>query len=198
MAAQLGPMKKITAPAAEPLVEMAQLSDQARALLKPAMPVRPYFAALIDAGLVTDALRLFAYALPKREAVWWACLCARQAQPEPPNPADVEIIKASEAWVYRPNDQARRAAMDLAMKTGFDRAAHWPAAAVFWSGGSIAPPEAPPVEPAESLTGNAVVGAVLLALVQPEAGAAEQKRRRFLAQALDIADGGDGRKAATA
>jgi hypothetical protein len=198
MAAQLGPMKKITAPAAEPLVEMAQLSDQARGLLKPAMPVRPFLAALIDAGLVTDALRLFAYALPKREAVWWACLCARQAQPEPPNPADVEIIKASEAWVYRPNDQARRSAMDLAMKTGFDRAAHWPAAAVFWSGGSIAPPEAPPVEPAESLTGNAVVGAVLLALVQPDAGAAEQKRRRFLAQALDIAEGGDGRKAATA
>jgi hypothetical protein len=198
MAVQLGPLKKITAPAVEPLVEMAQLSDAARALLKPGMPVRSYLAALIEADLVTDALRLLAYALPKREAVWWACLCARQAQPEPPNPLDMEIIKASEAWGYRPHDQTRRAAMDLAMKTSFDRAAHWPAAAAFWSGGSIAPPDAPPVEPGESLTGNAVVGAVLLAVVQPDAKAAEQKRRRFLSQALDIANGGDGRKAASA
>lgn len=198
MAAELGPLKKITAPEAAPLVEMAQLSDEARALLKPAMPVRPFLAALIDASLATDTLRLLAYALPKREAVWWACLCARQAQTDPPNQADLEIIKASEAWVYRPNDQSRRAAMDLAMKTGFDRAGHWPAAAAFWSGGSIAPPEAPPVEPGPALTGNAVVGAVLLALVQPDARAADRKRRLFLAQALDIAEGGDGRKAAPA
>ncbi|MGF1625425.1 MAG: hypothetical protein ACFCVH_11115 [Alphaproteobacteria bacterium] len=197
MATQIGPLKKITVPAAEPLVETAQLSDPARALLAPKMTVRALLAALVDAGLLGDALRLLAYALPKREAVWWACQCARQAQPETPLDPDIEIIQASEAWVYRPTDQARRAAMELAMKTGFDRAAHWLAAAAFWSGGSIAPPEAPPVEPAESLTGNAVVGAVLLALVQPEPGAADKKRRRFLAQALDIADGGDGRKVAT-
>jgi len=198
MTIQVGPLKKITALAAEPLVEVAQLSDAARALVVPKMTVRGLLAALIDAGLLNDALRLFAYALPKREAVWWACQCARQAEPEPSVPADAEIIQASEAWVYRPTDQARRAAMDLAMKTGFDRAAHWPAAAAFWSGGSIAPPTAPPVEPGDSLTGNAVAGAVLLALVQPDPAAADKKRQRFLVQALDIAEGGDGRKVATA
>ena len=52
------------------------------------------------------------------------------------------------------------------------------------------------MEPGETLTGNAVVGAVLLAAVQPDAAQADRKRRLFLAQAADIANGGDGRKVA--
>lgn len=196
MALKIGPLKKVTAPAAAPLADMAKVSDDARALLKPEMAVRAYLSALVEDGLLNDALKLMAYALPKREAVWWACLCARQAQPEQPIEADLEIIKASEAWVYRPTDQSRRAAMDLALKTEFNRAAHWPAAAAFWSGGSIAPLNSPPVEPDDSLTGNGVVGAVLLSLVQPDASAADKKRQHFMAQALDIAEGGDGRKVA--
>ena len=145
MTIELGPMKKITAPNADAIVAAASLSEDAQALVKPGMPVRALLDALIDAELMTDAMRVFAYALPKREAVWWACQCARQAQPDKPVPIDAEIIQASEKWVYRPNEQGRRAAMDLAMKTDFDRAAHWTGAAVFWSGGSIAPPDAPPV-----------------------------------------------------
>jgi hypothetical protein len=198
MAIELGPLKKITVPNADAIAAAAALSEEAQALVEPGMPVRALLDALIAADLLTDAMRVFAYALPKREAVWWACQCARQAQPEKPAPIDAEIVKASEGWVYRPNEQARRAAMDLAMKTEFDRAAHWTGAAVFWSGGSIAPPDAPPVEPSETLTGNAVVGAVLLAAVQPDAAQADAKRKRFLAQAADIANGGDGRKLATA
>lgn len=196
MALKVGPLKKITAPAAEPLAAMAKLGDEARALVKPGITVRALVTALVDGGLLNDALKLMAYALPKREAVWWACLCARQAQPEPPIEADLEIIKASEAWVYRPTDQSRRGVMDLALKTEFNRAAHWPAAAAFWSGGSIAPLNSPPVEPDDSLTGNGVVGAVLLSLVQPDASAADKKRQHFMALALDIAEGGDGRKVA--
>ncbi|MEZ5666434.1 MAG: hypothetical protein R3F55_03175 [Alphaproteobacteria bacterium] len=196
MHVDIGPLKKIVAPSADPLLAPAHLGAEAQALARPGMTVRDLLAALAEADLLTDALRLLAYALPRREAVWWACQCARQAQPAQPLAPDMEIIQASEAWVYRPHDKSRRAAMDLAMQTEFDRAAHWTAAAAFWSGGSIAPPEAPPVEPAETLTGNAVVGAVLLAAVQPDADDADRKRHRFLLQALDIAEGGDGRKVA--
>lgn len=196
MAIELGALKKISVPSADSVVAAASLSEEAQALVKPGMPVKALLAVLLDEKLWTDALRVFAYALPKREAVWWACQCARQAIPEKPAAIDAEIVKAAETWVYRPNEQGRRAAMDLAMKTEFDRAAHWTGAAVFWSGGSIAPPEAPPVEPGETLTGNAVVGAVLLAVVQPDPAQADKKRQLFLAQATDIANGGDGRKVA--
>ena len=191
-------MKKITATDPAPYLEAASLSEDALALAKPGVDTKTLMAKLIEAGLTTDALRLFAYVLPKRESVWWACLCSRQALTDPPDESDMAIIKASEAWVYRPADKTRREAMALAENTKFDHAAHWPAAAAFWSGGSIAPEDCPKVEPAETLTGNAVVGAVLLAVVQPDGKDADRKRELFLAQALDIADGGDGRKVAAA
>lgn len=198
MALKIGPLKKVTVTDPTPFLEAASLGEAALALAKPGVEMKALLGKLIEAGLVMDALRLFAYALPKREAVWWACLCARQALADPPDEADVAILKASEAWVYRPTDKARREAMALAEKSKFDHAAHWPAAAAFWSGGSIAPEDCPKVEPAETLTGNAVVGAVLLAAVQPDGKDADRKRQLFLAQALDIAEGGDGRKVAAA
>src|SRR6201993_3779119 len=37
-------------------------------------------------GFLLEATRLVAHALPKREAVWWACMCA--AHPAPADPPD--------------------------------------------------------------------------------------------------------------
>ena len=82
MAIDLGPLKKIVVPSADPVVAAAALSEEAQALARPGMPVKALLVTLLDAELWTDALRVFAYALPKREAVWWACQCARQAVPK--------------------------------------------------------------------------------------------------------------------
>ena len=35
--------------------------------------------ALVAGGFLLEATRLLSHALPKREAVWWALLCAREA-----------------------------------------------------------------------------------------------------------------------
>jgi hypothetical protein len=36
-----------------------------------------FLQALLTAGKVEDAVTFCAYLLPRREAVWWACRCAR-------------------------------------------------------------------------------------------------------------------------
>src|SRR5262249_59914719 len=51
------------------------------------------------AGFLTEATRLIAHALPKREAVWWACMCAIHTAPADLPPADRVAREAAEDWV---------------------------------------------------------------------------------------------------
>lgn len=151
-------------------------------------------ARLEAAGLRNDAARLAAHALPKREAVWWGCMCAR-AVPDPAlTPLDIEALLAAEAWVRKPDDDAlRRAAMEAAQRTGFRTPEAWAAVGAFWSGGSMAPAGQPAVPPPDHLTGVAISGGVVLAAVRLRPERAQDRLARFLASARDIAAGGAGR-----
>ncbi|MEJ7639474.1 MAG: hypothetical protein WKF75_16235 [Singulisphaera sp.] len=61
--------------------------EAAKGLLREDQTPRQFLDVLIENGEFPDAVRFLAYALPKREAVWWACLCARTASgPNPPAP----------------------------------------------------------------------------------------------------------------
>jgi hypothetical protein len=116
---------------------------------------------LEQAGLLIEATRLVAHALPAREAVWWACACSRHTAPSGVNPAvETKLRDAAEEWVRRPTDEHRRAAMKQAETAGFGSPEAWAAVAAFWSGDSMAPPEAPKVPPQPHFTGLAVAGAV--------------------------------------
>jgi hypothetical protein len=143
--------------------------------------------------LCIDAARFLAHALPKREAVWWACLAARAALGDEPPETLRQAVETAEAWVYRPNEDNRRAAMGAATAAGSDNPASWAARGAFWSGGSLTPPDAPVVPPGETLIAQAVAGAVCLAAVQREPARAAEKYRGFTTQGLDIAAGGTGR-----
>jgi hypothetical protein len=144
---------------------------------------------LIEAGAFPDAIRLLAQHLPKRQAVWWACLCARAAVGA--NPADpiVAALGAAEAWVADPSEENRRAAMPAAEAVGYGTAAGCAAAAAFWSGGSLAPPNVPPVPPGEHLTAHGAASAVMLAAVAREPEKAPEKSRAFLRLGREIAEG---------
>ena len=149
---------------------------------------------LEQAGLLTEATRLVAHALPAREAVWWACACSRHTAPSGANPAvETALRDAAEEWVRRPTDEHRRAAMKQAETAGFGSPEAWAVVAAFWNGDSMAPPEAPKVPPQPHFTGLAVAGAVALAAARGEAARHEARLRRFLASAKDIATGGVGR-----
>ncbi len=187
------PLPKLGAPLA-PLLPRLELEPPAIAALAGAQTAAEGVARLEAAGFRNEAVRLSAHALPKREAVWWACMCAA-AVPDPAlPPSDAAAMKAAEAWVRKPGDDAlRRAAWDAAQATEFRSPEAWAAVGAFWSGGSLAPEGQPVVPPAEHLTGVAVSGGVVLAAVRGHAERAEARLARFLASARDIAAGGAGR-----
>ncbi|WP_375175995.1 hypothetical protein [Pseudooceanicola sp.] len=76
-------------------------------------PVEVVMAELEEKAAWVDLLRLLSVALPPREVVWWACIAARDVVGEDATPS----IKASEAWVFGPNEKNREAiqmALDVA------------------------------------------------------------------------------------
>lgn len=149
---------------------------------------------LEQAGLLIEATRLIAHALPAREAVWWACACSRHTS-ACGDQQDVEarLREAAEEWVRKPTDEHRRTAMKEAEAAGFSSAEAWAAVGAFWSGDSMAPPEAPKVPPQPHFTGLAVAGSVALAAARGPATRRETRLQHFLASARDIAAGGAGR-----
>jgi len=179
-------------PIAEVLA-LATLPPAAAAVAQPHDDVPAALAALRAADLLGEAARLASFALPKREAVWWACMCARAVPPETALPDDIAALEKAEAWVYRPTDENRRAAFAHAQAAGFGTADAWTGVAAFWSGDSMAPVGGVAVPPAPNLTGIAVSGSVALSAVRFKPERRPARLRLFLDSALDIANGGTGR-----
>lgn len=187
------PLPKLATPLA-PLLPRLELEPAAAALLASAQTAAQALALLQAKGLLNEAARLCAHALPKREAVWWACMCAA-AVPDPGlSAADGNARLAAEAWVRKPADDGlRRAAWSAAEKTEFRSPEAWAATGAFWSGGSMAPAGQPVVPPGDHLTGLAVSGAIVLASVRGRPERSPARLGRFLEAAVDIANGGAGR-----
>ena len=163
------------------------LGDTARRLLTPELTADKYLALLIQNKQYIDAVRVLAYALPIKDAITWGNSCARQSSE--PNPAEklAAALNAVDKWLAEPSDENRRAAMRAAEQAEFSTAAGSSALAVFLSGGSLAPPDAPVVPPEKYQAANAVVGVVLLSAIANEPEKAEGKYQAFLEQGQKIA-----------
>jgi hypothetical protein len=171
-----------------------QLDEQGRSALAGAKGAIEALGQLERAELLIEATRLVAHALPAREAVWWACACSRHTAASGSDPAaEAKMREAAEEWVRKPTDEHRRAAMKQAEAMGFGSPEAWAAVGAFWSGDSMAPPEAPKVPPQPHFTGLAVAGSVALAAARGPAVRRDDRLVRFLASAKDIAAGGAGR-----
>jgi hypothetical protein len=186
-------LAKLSGPLA-PLLPRLELGATGLACIAGSENVAEAAARLRAAGHVEDEARLFAYALPRREAVWWACMCAR-AVPDPGLPAaDAGALDAAEQWVRKPEEANRRAALAAAEATAYRTAEAWAAQAAGWSGGSLAPEGQPVVPPADHLCATAVIGAVRLAALRHDrVDLLGERLGRFLVSAREIAAGGAGR-----
>jgi hypothetical protein len=149
-------------------------------------------------GFLVEATRVLAYALPKREAVWWACMCAAHTAPADLPGPDRLAREAAEYWVRQPNDKNRRAAMRQAEATTFEAPDALCAYAVFWAGDTIGPEDQPAVPPTPHMTGKMVAGAVYLAALRPDPQREVARLKRFLESGRIIAAGGSGRLPAEA
>jgi hypothetical protein len=165
------------------------LGDEAAPLLKPELTPRQFLDLLREKKLTLDAIRLLAHDLPKRDAVWWACQCARLVAADPPPPKAIAALDAAEKWCKDPNEGTRRATQPAAEAAALGTPAGCAALAAFFSGGSLGPPNVAPIPPGEFLTAKAASGAVLLAGVLSEPEKAADKYDQFLALGLEIAGG---------
>jgi hypothetical protein len=168
------------------IAAVAELGEEAMALLRPELHPLDFVALLMEKALFPDAVRFIAHALPKREAVWWAWVCARRSGGENPQPKIKAALDATEKWIAQPNDDNRRSAMAAAQKAELDTAAGCAGLAAFFSGGSLAPPDAAPVPPGEFLAAKAVSGAVIFAAIAKQPERAPERFRSFVAQGVEV------------
>jgi hypothetical protein len=187
------PFVKLGAAKISEIAGQCELTDPARALVNDGVKPEAYVHALIERALMGDAVRFLAQGLMHRESVWWACLAGRATLPNPPDAKTVGALEAAEAWVFKPDEEHRYAAMAKAQETEMDTPGAWAAVSAFWSGGSLAPQSLPAVAVPRNLIGRAVSTAVLMAVYRAPNTEHEQRFRRFLAQGVDIAEGGNGR-----
>ena len=92
--------------------EIGAQPTQAAAAIAACTEVPVALERLEQAGFLTEATRLVAHALPKREAVWWACMCVSHTAPPDLPSIDRAAREAAEEWVRQQTDKSRRLAFD--------------------------------------------------------------------------------------
>ena len=192
MANQVGGPDPLSRPgAAAEAAKTAPLEQPARDLLRPEHSPRQYIDTLDRAGHLPDAARFLAFALPRREAVWWATQCVRQVPALTADEKAAAALAAAEAWAANPTDDNRRQAFAAAEAAGFDKPASCAALAAFLTEGSMAPAHLQPV-PAPSHAGPAAAAtAVVLAALTTEPEKGDEKFRKFLALGYEVGTGGN-------
>lgn len=148
-------------------------------------------AALDAADALGDVLTVFAYALPVRERIWWACLAARDLLP-PGDEALTPSIRAAEAWVFKPNDENREKAMKASQTADPDDDTIHCARAVTTHDGMLGPGELADLEAPKGATSVAALMAAVTSLAQ-DPDLIDERKQLLVDRALDIARGGNGR-----
>lgn len=170
----------------ESVATVAELGEEAMALMKPEQHPLEYVDLLMSKSLYPDAVRFVAHALPKREAVWWGWMSARRGSGENPPPKIKAALEATERWIAQPNDENGRLAKAAADTAKIETAAGCAGLAAFFSGESLGPPDLPAVPPGPYLAAKAVSGAVNLAAMSGEPKQAPEKFKSFVAQGVDV------------
>ena len=185
----VGTLSRVGFKTAAEVCKRFEIGAPAAALLKPEHSPDRYLDVLMEQKQWPAAIQFLAHALPRAEAVWWACLSARSAAGPSPVPAAKGALEAAEKWLGDPSEANRNAAFPAAQAAGLSTPAGSAALAAFISGGSIGPPHVPPVPPGEHMTGQLAGASVLLAAVQNDPAKAVEKFQAFLAKGVEVGKG---------
>jgi len=168
---------------------LAGLSDEAAALIRPGREPRDYVEFLLRNRLYADVVGLLAHVLPRREAVWWAWSCARDAT-ESPSPADTAVLDATSRWIIEQTDEQRRAAALAAEALDYDTPAAMAGLAAFMCGDTLGPPDAPPAPPPETGAAQAITGSICMAAAEGDPESIGERFEQFIARGMERADKG--------
>ena len=166
------------------------LSVAGRELLKPELTPGQFLSELTAANEHASAVAFLAHALPRREAVWWACLCVQLGPggattlPE----QEQEALLAAVRWVLQPIESNRRGAERPGRAAGPRSLCGYIALAAFFSGGSVNPPGQPMRPPAPAKTAQCITHSMLRLVNKHYARLREEAFQQFLAIGSEIAD----------
>lgn len=165
------------------------LGEPAQTLRRAGIKPTEYFASLVKGELFADAILFMAHFLPKREAVWWGCLCVEYAGKGKLSPVEEAALGGAVRWALEPSEANRRAAQTLGKAAKPSSPAGSVALAAFWSGGSISLPDLPEVPPTPRQSAQAVHAAIKIAATHVPPDQKNACQRQFLALALEVANG---------
>lgn len=186
----LGDPKESLVSKAATVCELFEVSEEGLALLDPDATVEQQIGIWRNANLVADARRLLSHALPARYSLWWALLAMTEAQRQKPFPAKVvNAILAVRDFVLKPTDKNRRLCEKLADQADLTSGGGVLGYAAFLAGGSMAPPDCPPVVPQSHLCGRLCGVAVYLASVHFNPAKYKDHLQHFLDIGLQVAHG---------
>jgi hypothetical protein len=179
----------VTAKTAAEVTARYELEEPAEAVLTEQQTPIEFLNALTDKQLFVDACRFLAQALPKREAVYWAWLCAAPApKGKKPDLADTALIIA-EKWVLKPSQELCYQAKEASDAVGLKVPAGLAALAVFFSGESMTPPDLAAIPPPPHLTGVTAANTVILSVLLDDPKKANDNYRQVLDTGLEVARG---------
>ncbi len=182
-------LPRITAKTAAEACAHFTLDEDAQKLFDAKHTPKQLLEVLAEKGCIPDAIKVLAYALPKREAVWWGCVCVRHAAGKDIPPPALKALQAAEKWVADPSDANRTANLSAGDAAGFTTAAGCVALAAYWSAGSHMPSHVEMKPPPEQWTAHAVSGAVLIAALEKDPEKAAEKFKKHFELGLAVASG---------
>lgn len=104
------PLVNIGARTAAEVCANFHLDSNAKKLLRDGISPGEFVTALIEKRNLITAIDFLAHALPPREGIWWACLCAEHALGENWTAPDKAAATAAVTWVMQPAEENRTAA----------------------------------------------------------------------------------------
>lgn len=185
--------KKVSAETARSLVGPGLLEPESAELLVPEIRPEAFIRKLSDAGQLPDAIKVMTRALPVREAVWWACVCARQMTAVAEDDVELAALAAAEAWVYEQNEKHREKAFDLVKEKGSNGAGSMCALAAAFSAGNVPLGQSQHLDLDPAVFPQLVDGVVMVSAAEKKDEEINDRMRAFLLSGEDIACGGNGR-----
>lgn len=109
--------KKVNSEKVVDVIDVEALEAESIELLEADMRPEAFIGKLTSANQWLDAITVLTAALPKREAVWWACRCAAEMELMAKNKWEALALKAAEKWAFKPTPEHRQEAFAQAQKS---------------------------------------------------------------------------------
>lgn len=187
-AAPPGPYSRVSSKTAVEVASRYGMAPDARTLLKEGMTPRQFVEMLAEKHRPEDAIRFLVHAVGKAEAVWWACVAAREAAGSNPPAPIAGAITAAEKWASTQTEESRQACFQAAQLADVTTPAGSAAIAAFLGAGSLGGPSGPVILPPPAASGDIVSTAIItVATRDPEKSA--ERLRSALAKGVEIAAG---------